>query len=138
MMLGNHDFVRFGDLLQRAGLAEPDDPEWWKRHELAFMVQAAYSGSITRYYGEELGDEVPGFAQVVGGDCAAVGLCDDHVARSSAKIPGVSVAAESLSAEQQALLDALDAIPWAPTCPHGRPVAVPFELAEIERRFGRR
>lgn len=41
-------------------------------------------------------------------------------------------------AEQQALLDALDAIPWAPTCPHGRPVAVPFELAEIERRFARR
>jgi DNA mismatch repair protein MutL len=40
--------------------------------------------------------------------------------------------------EQQALLDALDAIPWAPTCPHGRPLAVPFELAEIERRFGRR
>ena len=40
--------------------------------------------------------------------------------------------------EQRALLEALDAIPWAPTCPHGRPVAVPFELAEIERRFGRR
>jgi DNA mismatch repair protein MutL len=40
--------------------------------------------------------------------------------------------------EQGALLDALDAIPWAPTCPHGRPVVVPFELAEIERRFGRR
>jgi DNA mismatch repair protein MutL len=40
--------------------------------------------------------------------------------------------------EQQALLEALDAIPWAPTCPHGRPVAVPFEVAEIERRFGRR
>jgi DNA mismatch repair protein MutL len=40
--------------------------------------------------------------------------------------------------EQRALLDALDAIPWAPTCPHGRPVAVPFDLPEIERRFGRR
>lgn len=40
--------------------------------------------------------------------------------------------------EQHALLDALDAIPWAPTCPHGRPVAIPIELAEIERRFGRR
>jgi len=40
--------------------------------------------------------------------------------------------------EQRALLDALDAIPWAPCCPHGRPVAVPFELAEIERRFARR
>ncbi len=46
---------------------------------------------------------------------------------------------EELSqAEQRALLDALDAIPWAPTCPHGRPVAVPFDLSEIERRFGRR
>jgi DNA mismatch repair protein MutL len=40
--------------------------------------------------------------------------------------------------EQRALLDALDAIPWAPSCPHGRPVAVPIELAEIERRFARR
>ena len=40
--------------------------------------------------------------------------------------------------EQRALLDALDAIPWAPTCPHGRPVAVPFTLAAIDQRFGRR
>jgi DNA mismatch repair protein MutL len=42
------------------------------------------------------------------------------------------------AAEQRALLDAVDAIPWAPTCPHGRPVIVPIELAEIERRFGRK
>jgi DNA mismatch repair protein MutL len=40
--------------------------------------------------------------------------------------------------EQRALLEAADAIPWAPSCPHGRPVAVPITLAEIERRFGRR
>ena len=32
--------------------------------------------------------------------------------------------------EQQALLDALDAIPWAPTCPHGRPVAVPRRVSQ--------
>ncbi len=40
--------------------------------------------------------------------------------------------------EQQGILDALDAIPWAPTCPHGRPVAARFDRAEIERRFSRR
>jgi DNA mismatch repair protein MutL len=40
--------------------------------------------------------------------------------------------------EQQALVEALDTIPWAPTCPHGRPVAVPFDRTEIERRFARR
>jgi DNA mismatch repair protein MutL len=39
--------------------------------------------------------------------------------------------------EQRALLDSLDTIPWAPTCPHGRPVAIPMPLTEIERRFGR-
>ena len=39
--------------------------------------------------------------------------------------------------EQRALLDALDAIPWAPCCPHGRPVAVRVGIAEIERRFAR-
>ncbi len=40
--------------------------------------------------------------------------------------------------EQQQILDELDTIPWAPTCPHGRPVAVPYPLPEIERRFSRR
>jgi DNA mismatch repair protein MutL len=40
--------------------------------------------------------------------------------------------------EQRALLDALDTIPWAPSCPHGRPVALAISLAEVERRFGRR
>jgi DNA mismatch repair protein MutL len=39
--------------------------------------------------------------------------------------------------EQRALVDSLDTIPWAPSCPHGRPVAVAMTLAEIERRFGR-
>jgi DNA mismatch repair protein MutL len=40
--------------------------------------------------------------------------------------------------EQRAILTGLDRIPWAPTCPHGRPVAISLDLAEIERRFGRR
>jgi DNA mismatch repair protein MutL len=39
--------------------------------------------------------------------------------------------------EQQAILTALDTIPFAPTCPHGRPVAVPIARSELERRFGR-
>ena len=33
---------------------------------------------------------MPGFAKQVSGDCAAQGLCDDHVARSDGKVPGVT------------------------------------------------
>ncbi|MBW2313412.1 MAG: DNA mismatch repair endonuclease MutL [Deltaproteobacteria bacterium] len=48
-------------------------------------------------------------------------------------------AGEALStSEQRSLLAELDTIPWAPTCPHGRPVAVPLTRDEIERRFARR
>ena len=40
--------------------------------------------------------------------------------------------------EQRAIVDALDGIPWVPTCPHGRPLVISIPLAEIERRFRRR
>jgi glycosidase len=104
LMLGNHDLVRFGDLLERANIAYPNQPEYWARHRLAFMFQASYSGPITRYYGEEIGDEVPNYAAQVTNNCANLGLCDDHVARTSAKILGVTVTSQNLSADQLALL----------------------------------
>ncbi|MEV3842007.1 alpha-amylase family protein [Aeromonas veronii] len=87
LMLGNHDLVRFGDLLERGNFKSA---EYWQRHKAAFSFLAARSGPITFYYGEEFGDEVPGFAAKVGGDCAAQGLCDDHVARSDGKVPAVT------------------------------------------------
>ncbi len=104
LMLGNHDLVRLGDLLQRADIADPADAEYWTRHRLMFMVQGAYSGPITRYYGEEIGDEVPGYADQVSSNCANLGLCDDHVARTSAKILDVTVASGDLSADQHDLM----------------------------------
>ena len=40
--------------------------------------------------------------------------------------------------EQEAILAGLDTIPWAPTCPHGRPVAILLTHADLELRFKRR
>ncbi|MCR9093801.1 MAG: DNA mismatch repair endonuclease MutL [bacterium] len=40
--------------------------------------------------------------------------------------------------EQEAILAGLDTIPWAPTCPHGRPVAILLSHADLELRFRRR
>jgi glycosidase len=105
LMLGNHDLVRFGDLLQRASIANPEDNLYWARHRLAFLLQGAYTGPITRYYGEELGDELPDYAARVTFDCANRGLCDDHVARTSGKVPGVTVNEADLSPDALELLD---------------------------------
>lgn len=93
LMLGNHDLVRFGDLIQRGNKGE-----YFQRHKAAFSFMAAWSGPITFYYGDEIGDEVPDFAAQVTDNCVEQGLCDDHVARSSAKVDGVTDV--TLSAEQ--------------------------------------
>ncbi|KLV03346.1 glycosidase [Photobacterium aquae] len=97
LMLGNHDLVRFGDLLQRGNIASPEQPEYWQRHKAAISFLAAYTGPVTLYYGDEIGDQLEGYAAKVKEDCAVRGLCDDHVARTSANIDGVTT---SLSAEQ--------------------------------------
>lgn len=79
LMITNHDLVRFGDLIQRAGLSESYD----RRVDLALSYLAvAHSGPMTNYYGEEIGQEVPGFAAKRN----EMGYYDDHVARDNGKI----------------------------------------------------
>ncbi|NOH98311.1 alpha-amylase family glycosyl hydrolase [Vibrio sp. 99-70-13A1] len=101
LMIGNHDLVRFGDLMQRGEIASPQDKEYWQRYKAAFSFQAAYTGPITTYYGDEIGDQLEGFASKVWtDDCAVDGLCDDHVARTSAKIENITA---QLNANEQDL-----------------------------------
>ncbi|EHW0640209.1 glycosidase [Vibrio parahaemolyticus] len=108
LMIGNHDLVRFGDLLQRGNLADVNDAEYWLRHKAAFAFQAAYTGPITLYYGDEIGDQVDGFAAKEDNNtCAIQGLCDDHVARSSAKIEGVTATLDANQADLKAYVTSL-------------------------------
>ncbi|HEY7884825.1 MAG TPA: alpha-amylase family glycosyl hydrolase [Cellvibrionaceae bacterium] len=105
--LGNHDLLRFGDLIQRAGIADPADAGYWLRHKAAYSFLTAYSGPITLYYGEEIGQEVPDYADQVIVNCADQGLCDDHVARTSGKIEGLPSGTDNIqfeASEQQAEL----------------------------------
>jgi glycosidase len=100
VMLTNHDLVRFGDLIQRAGLGGKETPSYWARHKAAFSFMAAYTGPITLYYGDEIGDELPGYVSnqdTVNGEV----IYDDHSSRTSAKIAGVT--GHVLTAEQQDL-----------------------------------
>lgn len=90
LFLGNHDLPRFGDLLQRANLADVGDDAYWLRHKVAFSFMAATSGPMTIYYGEEIGDQLDGFAAQVTTNCSNTGVCDDHVSRTTGKIEGVT------------------------------------------------
>ncbi len=91
LFLGNHDIPRFGDLLQRAGLGDVDDDEYWLRHKAAFSFMAATSGPMTVYYGEEIGDQLDDFSTAVSSTtCASQGLCDDHVSRTDGRVLGVT------------------------------------------------
>ena len=101
LMLGNHDLVRFGDLVQRAGLGNPDGADYWARHKAAYTFMAAFSGPITLYYGEEIGQEVPNFAARLTLNCVDAGLCDDHVSRDAGVVDGV--AGPALGASARAL-----------------------------------
>ena len=101
-MIGNHDLVRFGDLIERAGYPGPEDISYFLRHQAAFSFMMEQSGPITLYYNEELGAELPQYAQKVTGNCSDAGLCDDHVSRTSGQVPGVAGAVPT--ARQSALL----------------------------------
>ncbi|MEH6452120.1 MAG: alpha-amylase family glycosyl hydrolase, partial [Psychromonas sp.] len=95
LMIGNHDLLRFGDLLERGFISNPKFPEYWARHKAAFSFMAAYSGPITLYYGEEIGDQVDDFEAKIASCTGDSGMCEDHVARSSAKIEGIATTVDA-------------------------------------------
>lgn len=103
LMIGNHDTVRFGNLLLRAHIAKPSDPTYWQLHRLAFAFLTAYSGPVTIYYGDEIGDFTPHFSEKITQNCLVQDRCDDHVARTDAKILGVTVQPHDLDPRAVAL-----------------------------------
>ena len=90
LFLGNHDIPRFGDLLQRSKLGDIDEDAYWLRHKAAFSFMAATSGPITFYYGEEIGDQLDGFAAQNTSCGTGTAWCDDNVARTTGKVAGVT------------------------------------------------
>lgn len=111
LMLTNHDLVRFGDLIQRAGLGNPDQDIYWQRHKAAFAYIAAHSGPVTLYYGDETGQEVANFAGQVTSNCAVQGLCDDHVSRTTGKVANLSARETDLKTHVATLMGLRDTNP---------------------------
>lgn len=79
-MLSNHDLYRIGDIIKGKWGCDYDSSEYTGRNKVILAAQAAYSGPITIYYGDEIGDH----------SADKSGWYADNVARSSGKISGFS------------------------------------------------
>lgn len=83
LFLTNHDVLRVGDLIRwKYGYAQ-ENTDYWKRHKAMLSFMAQYTGPITLYYGDEIGDYTPGYNNP--GD---LGAYNDNVARTNGKITG--------------------------------------------------
>ena len=77
-MLTNHDLYRIGDVIKGKWGCDYDSDEYIGRNKVILAAQCAYSGPITIYYGDEIGDHSVDLS----------GWGSDNVARSSGKITG--------------------------------------------------
>ena len=80
-MLTNHDLFRIGDLINQKYSDGFDSDDYAKRNMVLLAAQAAYSGPITIYYGDEIADH---------NATTTSGWGKDNVARSTGKISGFS------------------------------------------------
>lgn len=80
-MLTNHDLFRIGDLINKKHNDGFESDNYAKRNMVLLAAQAAYSGPITIYYGDEIADH---------NATTSNGWGNDNVARSSGKISGFS------------------------------------------------
>ena len=80
-MLTNHDLCRIGDLINQKYSDGFDSDDYAKRNMVLLAAQAAYSGPITIYYGDEIADH---------NATTTSGWGADNVARSTGKISGFS------------------------------------------------
>lgn len=95
-MLSNHDLYRIGDVLKYMWNCGYDTDEYTKRNKVLLAAQCAYTGPITIYYGDEIGDH----------SVDLNGWGGDNVARSSGKITGFNTREQTLHDWTQKCLEA--------------------------------
>lgn len=82
----NHDVWRLGNLIRKKYGEGKDADGYWRRYKIALTTLACYTGPITVYYGDEIGDITECY---YGGSCQCGGLTsEDNSARTNGQISG--------------------------------------------------
>ncbi|KAK8841089.1 hypothetical protein M9Y10_027930 [Tritrichomonas musculus] len=86
LFIDNHDLWRLGNLIRAKYGENQDSDRYWARHKMCIAALAVYTGPITLYYGDEVGDLVEcWYGQ--GGACGG-NTYGDNCARSDGHISG--------------------------------------------------
>lgn len=86
MFITNHDVWRFGNLIRSKYGYGKDNAAYWKRHKTAIAALAAYTGPVTLYYGDEIGDMAECWSGSQG-SCGA-NVAGDNCARTNGQVSG--------------------------------------------------
>ena len=82
----NHDVMRLGNLIRKKYGEDKNSENYWRRHKIALATLACYTGPITVYYGDEIGDITDCYW---GGSGQCGGLTsEDNSARTNGQISG--------------------------------------------------
>lgn len=102
LMLSNHDLFRVGDLIYKRYKDQAQSGDYFesenyiKRNKVMLAVQGAFTGPITIYYGDEIGDHVA---------TTTSGWDSDNVARSTGKISGFNAREKAIHDFEKKVLE---------------------------------
>jgi glycosidase len=92
LFLTNHDILRFGNLVRKKYGYGQENSDYWGRYRAAIGFLGQWTGPITIYYGDEIGDITECYYN--DGDCN--GAYSDNCARTDGKISGFNSNQQSL------------------------------------------
>ena len=95
MFISNHDVWRFGNLIRGKYGEGVNSDNYVKRHKIALATLAAYTGPITVYYGDEIGDITDCWQSSSSQSCGSY-TASDNCARTNGQISGFNTMQQNL------------------------------------------
>ena len=104
LFISNHDTWRYGNLIRAKYGYGVDNYGYWQRYKMAIGALAVYSGPITIYYGDEIGDITDCWWGSPKSSYCGSYTASDNCARTDGKISGFNSKQQDLHDFTKALL----------------------------------
>jgi len=106
LFITNHDLWRFGNLIRAKYNYGVDNIAYWRRYKMCIGALAVYTGPITIYYGDEVGDITDCWWGSTSSSYCGSNTASDNCARTDGHISGFNSNEKDLHDFTKALLNA--------------------------------